>query len=49
MSKVRENLEKIEKGEFEGFDAERFKKMNIKEYQEKFELEFEDEFRQVVK
>lgn len=32
MSRVQENLRKIERGEFEDFDAEKYKKMNIKEY-----------------
>ena len=49
MSEVQKNLRNIEVGNFEGFDAERFKKMNIKEYQEKFESEFETEFRHIVR
>ena len=32
MSKIHDQLHKIEKGDFESFDAERFKKMNIREY-----------------
>lgn len=33
MSKVHEQLHKIDRGDFESFDADRFKKMNIQEYQ----------------